>query len=57
MQGLADACQRNTFEALAHLGPAWSAIAAGFAVADWRGQMHLTPAGERYLSSIGATEA
>lgn len=54
MMGPADALQRFTYE-LPHvvaLGPTWSAIVAGFAVADWRGRVYLTPAGQRYLDSL-----
>jgi hypothetical protein len=43
--------QRMTYEALADLGPVWSAVAAGFAVILW-GEVYLTPAGEAYLAEM-----
>ncbi len=42
------------YENLAHLGPYWSAIFAGFAVMGLDGQFYLTSAGEEYLASIGS---
>ena len=42
--------QKWTFEALADLGPVWSAVAAGFAVVIW-GEVYMTPAGEAYLAA------
>jgi hypothetical protein len=43
--------QAFTYEALAHLGPVWSAVFSGFAVYVW-GELHITPAGQRYLSTM-----
>jgi hypothetical protein len=43
--------QKWTYEALAELGPVWSAVAAGFAVIVL-GEVYLTPAGEAYLASM-----
>jgi hypothetical protein len=43
--------QAMTYEALADLGPVWSAVAAGFAVILW-GEVYITPAGEAYLSTL-----
>jgi len=40
--------QALTYEALAPYGPVWAALGAGFAVYIGT-QLHLTPAGERYL--------
>lgn len=40
--------QAATYEALAFLGPVWSAVCSGFAVILF-GTTHLTPSGERYL--------
>jgi hypothetical protein len=47
--------QRLTYEALAHLGPVWSAVAAGYAVIVW-GDLYLTPSGEEYLEAIGENQ-
>lgn len=41
------------YESLAHLGPYWSALFAGFAVMGLDGQMYLTASGETYLATIG----
>jgi hypothetical protein len=43
--------QRATYEALAPLGPTWSAVFAGFAVIIW-GDVYLTPTGETYLTTL-----
>ncbi|WP_187435947.1 hypothetical protein [Bradyrhizobium hipponense] len=45
------ALQSLTYEALAILGPVWSAVLAGFAVFIL-GELYLTPAGQAYLDSL-----
>ena len=45
------ALQVLTYEALAFLGPVWSAVCSGFAVMIF-GELHLTPAGQAYLESL-----
>ena len=52
MQTAADEFQRLVYETMAHLGPVWAALCAGFAVVVGDRVM-LTPAGERYLSARG----
>jgi hypothetical protein len=42
--------QAWTYEALAFLGPVWSAVLAGFAVILF-GEVYITPAGEEYLAN------
>lgn len=46
--------QAITYEALAFLGPVWSAVLAGFAV-FLMGDLYLTPAGQAYLDSLELT--
>ena len=43
--------QANVYEALAHLGPFWSGIAAGYAVTIF-GVVYITPAGLDYLDGL-----
>ncbi|WP_316207456.1 hypothetical protein [Bradyrhizobium sp. SZCCHNR3118] len=45
------ALQAATYEALAFLGPVWSAVCAGFAVMVW-GEVYITPAGLAYLEAL-----
>ena len=52
MPSQADEFQRAVYEAMAHLGPVWAALVAGFAVVVGD-RVLLTPAGERYLSARG----
>jgi hypothetical protein len=40
--------QSIIYEALAFLGPAWSALCSGFAIAIG-GELYITPAGQAYL--------
>lgn len=48
--------QSNVYEALAHLGPVWSGIAAGYAVNIF-GVVYITPAGEEYLAGLERAQA
>lgn len=43
--------QATTYEALAFLGPLWSAVYAGFAIVLW-GEVYLTPAGQAFLETL-----
>jgi hypothetical protein len=45
------ALQALTYEALAFLGPVWSAVCAGLAVMIF-GELYITPAGQAYLDAL-----
>lgn len=45
------ALQSASYEALAFLGPLWSAVFAGFAIIVW-GEVYLTPAGQAFLDTL-----
>jgi hypothetical protein len=50
-----DAFQRTAFEwlSLTEITPLWVSLLSGFAAVDMFGDIHLTPAGNRYIQSQG----